>query len=153
MCWLLAAVAVGVLVGVDQLHFFPLLHLVAVAGVVEEELNYGFLLHLLTPLRQSLLALVALVAQLKQIMTKPEMQDLMDQIHLLDHGRLQEMAWVEVVEQQQPAQTELVAAAWQKLLKLQPHIPHLAALETQQTAEPLVVEAIDPEAVEGLPGL
>ena len=150
MCWLLALVVAAVLVGVDQLHFFPLLHLVAVAVVAEEELNYGFLLHLLAPLKRSLLGLVALVAQRKQLMTQPAMQELMDQVHLLGHGRLQEMAWVEVVEQQQRELAVLVAAAWGKLLKVQPHIPELAVVETQQTVEPLVAGAIDPEAAAGL---
>jgi hypothetical protein len=66
MCWLLAAVLVVVLVGVEQLHQSLLLRLAAVAAAVEEEQNYGFQPYLLAPLKQSLLALVALAALLKQ---------------------------------------------------------------------------------------
>jgi hypothetical protein len=41
MCWLLVVVLVEVLVGVEQQHLQPLLHLEEVVEAEAEELNHG----------------------------------------------------------------------------------------------------------------
>jgi hypothetical protein len=64
--------------------------------------------------------------------------------HRLGLGRLLGVAAMVVVEQQQADLSELVVAAWQKLLQVQLDTPQVEALETRQLGVLEVVEAIDP---------
>ena len=109
MCWLLAAVLVVVLVGVEQLHQSLLLRLAAAAAVVEEEQNYGFLLRHLALLKQSLWVLVVLAALLEQQMIAVAQLVRLATIHCSVLGRLLEVVTAVVVEQQLPEVAALVA--------------------------------------------
>jgi hypothetical protein len=146
MCWLLAAVVVVALVAVEQLYRLLLLHLVAVAAVVEEEQNCGFLLRPLALLKQSLWVLVVLKALLKQQMILAVTAALMETTHCLGHGRLLEVLTVVVVALQPVEVLEQAVGVWEKLLRVQLRTPLAAALEAQQAEVLLAVEDIDPVA-------
>jgi hypothetical protein len=150
MCCFLAVALVVVLVAVEQLYRLPLLHLVAVAVAAGAELNCGFPLSLLALLKPSLLALEVLAALPKHQTTAPETWVQMVQVHLLGLGRLLAVAAMVVAAQQLQDREALEAVDWGKVVQVQLNTAHLVVAETQQTEEPLVVEAIDPVAVVGL---
>jgi hypothetical protein len=147
MCWLLVAVAVVALVGVGQLHPWLLLLLAAVAVEVGVGLNYGFLLSLLALLKQSLSAQAVPEALPKHQTILTALPQLKETPHRLGLGRLLGVEQGQMEAQQHPELPEVVVAAWEKLLQVQLHTPQVEALETQQTEELRVVEAIDPGVV------
>jgi hypothetical protein len=114
MCWLLVVAAGVVLEGVGLPHQSLLLHPAVVVVAVVEELNYGYLLLPLAPLKQSLWALVVLVALLKQQTTLTVIHRLMETIHRLGLGRLLEVASAATAAQQQRGLVGLVGEAWAK---------------------------------------
>jgi uncharacterized protein YqfA (UPF0365 family) len=109
MCWFLVVVVVAVLVGVEQLYQLLLLHLAAAVAALGEELNCGYLLYLLAPLRQSQLALVVLALLLKQQTTLLALEVETGQSHPLVRGRLQDLATALVAAQRQLELPQLVA--------------------------------------------
>jgi hypothetical protein len=52
-----------------------------------------------------------------------------------------------VAAQQFPEEEALVAVVWEKLLQEQAHTPQPVELETQQLAQPVLVEVTEPVAV------
>ena len=71
----------------------------------------------------------------------------MDQIHHLGLGRLLGVAAMVVVEQQQAGLSELVVAAWGKLVQVQVNTAHLVVAEARQAGMLEVVEVTEPVAV------
>jgi hypothetical protein len=150
MCWLLAVALVAVLVAVEQLHRWLLLHLAVVAAAGGEEQNCGFLLRHLALLKQSLWVLVVLAALLEQQMIAAAQLVLVATIHCSVLGRLLEVVTAVVVEQQLPERVEQAVGAWEKLFQAHQHTLPQAVLELQQLEAVVTVEDIDQGEVLGL---